>query len=169
MIMSQYVLRVLIIESGDFMNPKSIKERIIENHLRYYKTYLVGIKNCEQQLDYIMPNITTKFGADNQGSFFYVVTDSTSNVAIDRIEGKRALDLREEIHKYTIITNSINKSYAELKPQEQDFVRHRYFDCLPMHEVKSKLGYSEERSVYRIRKHVLNKLMISLHNILTFQ
>ena len=169
MIMSQYVLRVLIIESGDFMNPKSIKERIIENHLRYYKTYLVGIKNCEQQLDYIMPNITTKFCADNQGSFFYVVTDSTSNVAIDRIEGKRALDLREEIHKYTIITNSINKSYAELKPQEQDFVRHRYFDCLPMHEVKSKLGYSEERSVYRIRKHVLNKLMISLHNILTFQ
>lgn len=169
MIMSQYVLRVLIIESGDFMNPKSIKERIIENHLRYYKTYLVGIKNCEQQLDYIMPNITTKFGADNQGSFFYVVTDSTSNVAIDRIEGKRALDLREEIHKYTIITNSINKAYAELKPQEQDFVRHRYFDCLPMHEVKSKLGYSEERSVYRIRKHVLNKLMISLHNILTFQ
>ena len=156
-------------KSGDHMNPKSIKERHIENHLRFYKTYLVGIKNCEQQLEYIMPNITTKFGADNHGSFFYVVSDTTCNVAIDRIEGKRALDLREEIDKYTIITQSIDKAYAELKEQEQDFVKYRYFDCLPMHEVKSKLGYAEERSVYRIRKHVLNKLMISLHNILTFQ
>ncbi len=151
------------------MNPKSMKERQIENHLRFYKTYLVGIKNCEQQLDYIMPNITTKYGADNHGSFFYVVADSTCNVALDRIEGKRALDLREEIAKYKIITKSIDQAIAELKPQEQEFVKHRYFDCLPMHDVKQKLGYSEEKSVYRLRKHVLDKLMISLHNLFSFK
>lgn len=152
------------------MNQKhmDMRERQIENHLRFYKTYLVGIKNCEQQLDYIQPNITTKFGADNHGSFFYVVSDTTSNIAIDRIEGKRALDLKEEIQRYKIITQSINKAMESLKPQEQDFVKHRYFDCLPIHEVKLKLGYSEEKSVYRIRRHVLDKLMISLHNLLTF-
>jgi hypothetical protein len=157
------------IESGENVNPKSMKERQIESHLRFFKTYLVGIKNCEQQLEYIMPNITTKFGADSQGSFFYVVADSTCNIAIDRIEGKRALDLKEEIEKYKIITKSIEKAVAELKPQEQDFVKHRYFECLPMHEVKIKLGYSEEKSVYRLRRHVLDKLMISLHNLLTFK
>lgn len=145
-----------------------MKERKIENHLRFYKTYLVGIKNCEQQLEYIQPNITTKFGADNHGAFFYVVSDSTSNIAIDRIEGKRALDLREEIDRYKIITQSIDSALVELKQQEKDFVNFRYFECLSIHEVKSKLGYSEEKSVYRLRKHVLDKLIISLHNLLTF-
>jgi DNA-directed RNA polymerase specialized sigma subunit len=116
-----------------------------------------------------MPNITTKYGADNHGSFFYVVADSTCNVALDRIEGKRALDLREEISKYKIITKSIDQAIAELKPQEQDFVKYRYFECLPMHDVKQKLGYSEEKSVYRLRKHVLDKLMISLHNLFSFK
>jgi hypothetical protein len=151
------------------VNPKSLKERQIENHLRFYKTYSVGIKNCEQQLEYILPNITTKYGADNHGAFFYVVADSTCNIAIDRIEGKRALDLREEIERYKIITKSIDQAIVELKPQEQDFVKHRYFDGLPMHEVKQKLGYSEEKSVYRLRRYVLDKLMISLHNLLTFK
>lgn len=150
------------------INAKSMKERQIENHLRFYKTYLVGIKNCEQQLEYILPNITTKYGADNHGAFFYVVADSTCNIAIDRIEGKRALDLKEEIERYKIITQSIQKAIVELKPQERDFVNFRYFDCLPMHEVKLKLGYSEEKSVYRLRRHVLDKLLISLHNLMTF-
>lgn len=79
------------------------------------------------------------------------------------------MDLREEISKYKIITKSIDQAIAELKPQEQDFVKYRYFDCLPMHDVKQKLGYSEEKSVYRLRKHVLDKLMISLHNLFSFK
>ena len=145
-----------------------MNERIIENHLRFYKTYLVGIKNCEEQLEYIQPSITTKYGADNHGSFFYVVADTTCNVAIDRIEGKRALDLREEIERYKIITRSIDKAIEELKPRELNFVNLRYFDCLPIEEVKAKLGYSEEKSVYRLRRHILDKLMISLRNLLTF-
>ena len=154
---------------GEILNAKNMKERQIENHLRFYKTYLVGIKNCEQQLEYIQPNITTKFGADNHGAFFYVVADSTCNIALDRLEGKRALDLREEIERYKIITTSIETAVEELKTQEQDFVNFRYFDCLPMHDVKTKLGYSEEKSVYRLRRHVLDKLLISLHNLLTFK
>jgi DNA-directed RNA polymerase specialized sigma subunit len=148
---------------------KTMKERILENHLRFYKTYLVGIKNCEQQLEYIMPNITTKFGADNHGSFFYVVSDSTANLALDRIEGKRAIDLREEIERYKIITASIDNAMSELKEQERDFIKYRYFECLPMLDVKMKLGYSEEKSVYRIRRHVLDRLLISLNNLLSFK
>lgn len=148
---------------------KEKKERIIESHLRFYKTYLVGIKNCEQQLEYIMPNVTTKYGADHHGSFFYVVSDSTANIALDRIEGKRALDLREEIEKYKIIATSIENALSEMKQQEQDFIKYRYFDCLPMQEVKSKLGFSEEKSCYRIRRHVLDKLLISLNNLLTLK
>jgi DNA-directed RNA polymerase specialized sigma subunit len=167
--LQQCRLMEFIIEKGESMNSKSMNERTIENHLRYYKTYLVGIKNCEQQLEYIYPNITTKFGADNHGSFFYVVSDNTCNFALDRIEGKRALDLKEEINKYKIITSSIEKAVEQLQPQEKDFVMHRYFDCLPIHDVKTKLGYSEEKSVYRIRRHVLDKLLISLHNLLTFK
>ena len=150
-------------------NTKMQHERMLENHLRFYKTYLVGIKNCEEQLEYIMPNITTKFGADNHGAFFYVVSDSTANIALDRIEGKRALDLKEEIEKYKIITTSIDRALKELKQQEKEFIQHRYFECLPIHEVKVKLGYSEEKSIYRIRRHVLDKLLISLNNLLSFK
>jgi hypothetical protein len=144
-------------------------ERFLENHMRLYKTYLVGIRNCEEQLEYIMPNITTKFGADNHGAFFYVVSDSTANIALDRIEGKRALDLREEIERYKIITTSIERALKELKQQELDFVQYRYFECLPIHDVKIRLGYSEDKSIYRIRRHVLDKLLISLKNLLSFK
>jgi hypothetical protein len=147
---------------------KAMKERTIENHLRFYQTYQVGIKNCEQQLEYIMPSLVTKYGVDDHGAFFFIVND-TAKVAIDRIEGKRALDLREEIERYKVITSSIENALEDLKKQEQDFVKYRYFDCLPISEVKIKLGYSEDKSVYRVRRHVLDKLLISLNNLLSFK
>jgi DNA-directed RNA polymerase specialized sigma subunit len=148
--------------------PKSLKERTLENHLRFYKTYLVGIRNCEQQLNYIMPNIVTKYSTD-QSSGSYFVIDSTANFALDRIEGKRALDLKEEIEKYKLIVSSIENALEELKNHEADFVKWRYFECLPIQEVKQLMGYSEEKSVYRIRRHVLDKLLISLNNLLSFK
>jgi DNA-directed RNA polymerase specialized sigma subunit len=148
--------------------PKSLKERTLENHLRFYKTYLVGIRNCEQQLNYIMPNIVTKYSTD-QSSGSYFVIDSTANFALDRIEGKRALDLKEEIEKYKLIVSSIENALEELKNHEAGFVKWRYFECLPIQEVKQLMGYSEEKSVYRIRRHVLDKLLISLNNLLSFK
>jgi DNA-directed RNA polymerase specialized sigma subunit len=165
----RFKFQVLIIKGVKSLTNKAMKERQIETHLRYYKTYIVGIKNCEKQLEYIMPNVTTKYGADQHGSFFYVVSDSTAMAALDRIEGKRAIDLREEIERYRIITETINNAFEELKDIEQNFVRFRYFECLPIHEVKQKLGYAEERAVYRIRRHTLDKLLISLNNLLSFQ
>ena len=147
---------------------KAMKERVIENYLRFYKNYLCGIKNCEQQLEYIMPSLVTRYGMDDNGAFFFIVNDS-EKVAIDRIEGKRALDLREEIERFKVITSSVENALEDLKKQEQDFVQYRYFDCLPISEVKNKLGYSEDKSVYRIRRHVLDKLLISLNNLLSFK
>lgn len=147
---------------------KLMNERYIENHLRLFKTYQTGIKNCEQQLQYIMPTLVTRSGVDQNGSFFYIVND-TSKVAVDRIEGRRALELREEIERYKIIISSIENAMNDLKEQEKEFVVFRYFECLPIHEVKIKLKYSDEKSVFRVRRLVLDKLMISLNNLLSFK
>lgn len=151
-----------------FNQTKAMKERTIEAHLRYYNSYIIGIKNCEQQLNYIMPSLVTKYGYDANGAFFFICND-TEKVALDRIEGRRALNLKEEIEQNKIITTSIENALEDLHVQEHDFVKYRYFECLSMHEVKVKLGYSHEKSVYRIRKRVLDKLMISLSNLLTFK
>lgn len=147
---------------------KSIKERCIETHLRYYHTYLVSIKNCEQQLEYIMPSLVTTCGINEQGSFFYIVND-TEKVAIDRVESKKAIDLREEIERNKLITNSIDNALDNLKVQEREFVTYRYFECLPIHEITMKMGYSDEKSLYRIRRHILDKLLISLNNLLVLK
>ncbi|MBT2728377.1 sigma-70 family RNA polymerase sigma factor [Bacillus sp. ISL-75] len=143
-------------------------ERILENHLRLYKTYQVGIKNCEQQLEYIMPSLVANYGVADNGSFWFIA-NNTENVALDRIESKRAIDLREQIECYKITTSSIENAVEELKMIERAFVQLRYFEGLTIQEVKGKLGYSEERSIYRIRRNVLDKLMISLNNLLSFK
>ena len=143
---------------------KNMRERTIETHLRHYNTYRVGIENCKKQLDYILPSITANFDYISGNSFY--IANNTERVAIDRIESKRALDLYEEIERYKIICDSIERAFNELPPHEQDFVKLRYFDCLPMHEVKKEMGYSEEKSVYLIRRRVLDKLLISLNNLI---
>jgi hypothetical protein len=147
------------------LNNKAHKERTIESHLRHYNTYRVGITNCQKQLGYIMPSLVSGYRNEGNQSIFFVAND-TEKVALDRIESKRALDLKEEIEQYKIIVDTIDNAFAELKPQEQDFVRLRYFECLPIFDVKTQMGYSEEKSVYRIRRHVLDKLLISLNNLL---
>jgi len=147
---------------------KATKERTIEMHLRHYHTYRVGIQNCQKQLDYIMPSLVTGYNTDGVNSYFFV-SNNTEKVALDRIESKRAIDLKEEIERFKIIVESINRAHFELKDQEQQFVDLRYFQCLPMYEVKTQMGYSDEKSVYRIRRHVLDKLLISLNNLLSLK
>jgi DNA-directed RNA polymerase specialized sigma subunit len=147
---------------------KATKERIIESHLRHYHTYKVGMKNCQKQLDYISPTLVTGYGTDGMNSVFYIA-NNTEKVGLDRIESKRAIDLKEEIERFKLITESIDNAFEELKEQEQFFVRLRYFECLQIYEVKTKMGYAEERAIYRIRRHVLDKLLISLNNLLSLK
>jgi DNA-directed RNA polymerase specialized sigma subunit len=145
-----------------------MKEKIIENHLRYFSTYKIAVKNLRKQLDYISPTLTAKYGSDNLGSFFYIAND-TEKVAIDRIESKRALDLHEEINTYQIIIESIENALEELNDQEKLFVELRYFKCLPISEITKALQYQEEKSTYRIRRYTLDKLLISLSNLLVMK
>lgn len=145
---------------------KAGKERLIENHLRHYRTYKIGIKNCQRQLDYIMPTMTANYHANEDHSYFYI-SNNTERVALDRIESKKALDLHEEIARYQIVVESIDTAFNELKPQEKDYIEYRYFSCLSIAEVKKLMGYAEDKSIYRIRRHVLDKLMISLNNLLS--
>ena len=102
---------------------KATKERILENHLRYFKTYQVGVKNLEQQLEYIMPSLVTNYGVDSGGSSFFSISNTTEKFALDRIEGKRALDLREEIERFKLITSCISNALEDLKEKERDFVQ----------------------------------------------
>jgi hypothetical protein len=147
---------------------KSSKERIIETHLRHYNQYKIGTKNLQRQLDYIMPSLVSGYGSDGSHSFFYI-GNNTERVALDRIESKKAIDLREEIERYQLITESIDNALDELKPHEKQFVHLRYFEYMQIELVKDAMGYAEVKSIYRIRRHVLDKLMISLNNLLTLK
>jgi DNA-directed RNA polymerase specialized sigma subunit len=147
---------------------KAMKERAIERYLKMYHTYLLGIQNSQKQLDYIMPTMVSNFAYGNENAHFYISND-TGKVALDRIESKRALDLKEDIEQYKIITNTIEAAYEQLKGKEKDFVKYRYFEGLEIYEIKEKMGYQEEKSLYRIRRIVLDKLLISLNNLLTLK
>jgi hypothetical protein len=148
---------------------KAQKERTIEAHLRFYKTYLCGIKNCEQQLEYIMPSLVSRYEVSTDSGESFFIVNNTEKVALDRIESKRALDLREEIERFKIICSSIENAVEELTMQERAFVHLRYFECKTIAAVTSALGYAEEKSIYRIRRHVLDKLLISLNNLLSLK
>lgn len=115
-----------------------------------------------------MPSMVARYEVDGKGSGFYI-SNNTERVAIDRIESKRALDLHENIKQNELICTSIERAFKELQPQEQDFVKLRYFDCKPIEVVKREMKYNEDRSVYRIRRHVLDKLLISLNNLFTMK
>jgi DNA-directed RNA polymerase specialized sigma subunit len=115
-----------------------------------------------------MPSLVANYGITENGSFWFI-PNNTENVALDRIESKKALDLREEIERFKIIISSIENAIEQLNMQERAFVHLRYFECKAMSVVTDALGYAEQKSVYRIRRHVLDKLLISLNNLLTFK
>lgn len=146
---------------------KAMKERAIEAHLRFYKTYLCGIKNCEQQLNYIMPTLVSRYEVCTDSGESFFIVNNTEKVALDRIESRMALNLKEEIERFKLVCSSIENAVEELTLQERAFVHLRYFECKPITAVTSALGYAEAKSVYLIRRHVLDKLLISLNNLLS--
>ena len=142
------------------------KERTIENFLNKYNTYKIGIKNCQQQLDYMLPSLTTRYESDGMTASYYIA-NNTERVALDRITSKKALDLLEEIEQYKLIIALIDNALSELDEKQKAFVHHRYFSGLKMYEVKAKMNVSEEKTLYRIRRQVLNKFEISLSSLIT--
>lgn len=147
---------------------RDVRERTIENFLNKYNTYKIGIKNCQQQLDYMLPSLTTRYETDGQSATYYI-TNNTERVALDRMTSKKALDLLEEIEQYKLIISSIDNALTELDEKQKNFVRYRYFDHLKMYEVKAKMNVSEEKALYRIRRQVLDKFFISLVSLMNFK
>ena len=147
---------------------RNIRERTIENFLNKYNTYKIGIKNCQQQLDYMLPSLTARYDSDGQSASYYIA-NNTERVALDRITSKRALDLLEEIEQYNIIISSIDNALSELDERQKTFVQLRYFTGLKMYEVKAKMNVSEEKALYRIRRQVLDKFAISLVSLMNLK
>lgn len=146
---------------------KILSIRKIENHLRNLASYRTGIKSLEKQLEYIMPNTTASYEL-REGGFSFTVRSSTEDVALDRIEGKRALDIRERIGRYQIIIDTIEDALADLKPLQRKFIELRYFQELTFMEIAPKLGYSAESSVFTIRNQAFHRLLITCAGILQF-
>jgi DNA-directed RNA polymerase specialized sigma subunit len=148
-------------------NPND-RERIIENFLNKYNTYKVGIKNCQKQLDYMLPSLTTRYESDGMTASYFI-SNNTEQVALDRITSKKALDLLEEMEQYKLIITLIDNAIDELDEKQKIFVQLRYFAGLKMYEVKAKMNVSEEKTLYRIRRLVLDKFQISLSGLMTLK
>lgn len=150
------------------MKNRDIQERTIENFLYKYNTYKIGIKNCQQQLDYMMPSLTARYDSDGRSASYYIAND-TEKVALDRITSKRALILLEEIEQNKIIISSIDNALDELDEKQKTFVQLRYFSGLKMYEVKTQMHVSEEKTLYRIRRQILDKFVISLGSLINLK
>lgn len=139
--------------------------KIIEEYLRNYHFFKVGIENMKEQLEYIMPSCTAKFELvpDSFGTF--KIGSTTEKYAIDRIESKRALDLYEDIARYELIVNSIDNALKELEEIELKFVELRYFQKKSIQAIAEELGYSEKH-IFNLRNRVMTKLLISLKGLL---
>jgi DNA-directed RNA polymerase specialized sigma subunit len=144
------------------------KERVIENFLSRYNTYKIGIKNCQKQLDYMMPSLTARYDSDGMAASYYI-SNNTEKVALDRITSKRALDLLEEIEQYRLILESIDNALTELDESQRQFVELRYFKGLKVYEAKSQMHIAEDKSFYRLRKQILDKFLISLNNLISLK
>ena len=141
------------------------RERIIENYLNKYFTYQIGIKNCQNQLDYMLPSLTCRYESDGKSASYFIAND-TEQVALDRISSKKALDLLEEIEQFKLILVSIDNAMSELDEKQKSFLEFRYFKGLKMYEIKPLMHVAEEKALYRIRRQILDKFLISLNNLI---
>src|SRR5690606_2615364 len=146
-------------------NKNALLYRQVETLLRHYKNYKTGIKNLKVQLDYIMPSLTANYEFREGSTGTFVIYSPTEKYAIDRIESKRALDLHEKIKKYELIVQCIDDSLKDLTEDERRFVEIRYFDNKSIRYAADVLGYSE-RSIFNLRRDVLDKLKISLSGVI---
>jgi DNA-directed RNA polymerase specialized sigma subunit len=137
--------------------------KAVELHLRLYKTYEATIANCKRQLDYMLPSAVISYDFNSGGSGFHIST--TERSAIDRLESKKAIDLHETIERYTLMIKSINKALECLEPSERAFVEFRYFKQFSLEQIAFEMSYSV-RSVFSLKGQALEKLTISLTNIM---
>ncbi|MGG1571615.1 sigma-70 family RNA polymerase sigma factor [Fictibacillus sp. NRS-1165] len=138
--------------------------KIIEDHLRNYKLYKAGIHNFKRKLDYIMPNITSSYELREGSVGVFTFKSDTEKYAIDRIESKRALDIVEEMKRYQLIIDSIDKTLRDLKKEERDFVIARYIEDQSMEKVSQQMNVSLS-SAYEFKNEVRKRLLIGCKDL----
>jgi RinA family phage transcriptional activator len=146
-------------------NSRKAQIRELENHLRHYKAYKVGIENIKQQLEWIMPSMTAQYSANEGSSGTFNISSKVEQAVLDRLESKQALDLHEEMARFQLIVDCIDRALKELEDSEHVFVVQRYFQKKSIPAVAEVLGY-HEKYLQKIRNNLMEKLLISLSNIL---
>jgi DNA-directed RNA polymerase specialized sigma subunit len=144
---------MLCYKGGIISMNKKEKIRLIEDHLKNYKTYLVGRKNIQESLDEIIPNGSVS------------INNLTENAVLDRIASSRVIYLREMLNAYNTIISSINDAVNALDNDEKAFIKYRYFKGCTIEKTAQQLGCSEQYC-FKIRLQALDKLLISLTNLL---
>ena len=139
----------------------------IERYLRNYKNYKTGLITLKKQLDFIMPSMTASYEILEGSTGTFNIKNETEQFAIERIEGKRALVIHEDIQRYKIIIESIDEALKELDDIEKTFVQLRYFERRTIQQTSIEIGYSE-KYVFNLRNQVLDKLLISLKGLIQF-
>ena len=149
------------------MNKQQLQKRyeIIETHLRRYKTYLIAIKNLQETIDDISPNVTSSYEQRESTSSVFEIKSSTEDIAIDRIESRRVLNMLEEMRDYQRIINSIDNAMTALESQQRDLCNFRYIHNQSVQKTCQSANMSE-RVYHRERHKALKSLSISLSNII---
>jgi DNA-directed RNA polymerase specialized sigma24 family protein len=137
---------------------------VVEHHLRSYKTYQIGIKNLQKSLNDILPSITTNYTLREGTNGSFDITSNVETAVLDRLEGSKAIYLREQIRELETIIQSIDEAVAALGEKEREFITYRYFEGFDVDKTSSMMGYSTD-GLYRFRNRILDKLFISLRNI----
>jgi DNA-directed RNA polymerase specialized sigma24 family protein len=139
---------------------------LIEHHLRSYKTYEIGIKNLQKSLDDILPSITTNYTLREGTNGSFDITSKVEMAVLDRLEGSKAIYLKEQIRELQTIISSINIALEALGENDRRFVQLRFIEGYNMDKVAQDVHASVD-NCFKIRNRIMDKLLISLRNIIT--
>lgn len=148
-------------KGGLFMLKQKDKELIgmLENHLRNYPSYKVGIANLKKRMEYeYSPPTTTHYGLREGSTGTLTITSTTEKTALKRME------LGEKVKLYQLFVDSISYAVELLPEDEKQFVQLRYFKKQSISRISMEIGYSL-RSVHRIKQRALYQLLISLAHL----
>lgn len=138
---------------------------IIERHLNNYKTYHIGVKNLERELDDILPSITTNYTLREGTNGVFEIKSKVEDAVLNRIVGSRAIYLREQMLEYERIIESIDNAIGALGEQEREYCKYRYIEGQSVPKVASRLNVSVDACTF-IRNRTMNRFMISLSTML---
>ena len=104
-----------------------------------------------------MPNVTTSYELKEGSTGVFKIWSTTEQVALDRLESARALQINEQMRNYQIIIDSIEEALNALGEQERLYVELRYFEGLNTERIADKMSCSIP-NLFRLRKRVLDRL-----------